>query len=54
MPGPYWGAMSEAAIGASGPGGMNPSPTSLEIGHSSRFNDVLSMIAPLTSDSVLE
>ena len=42
------------AIGASGPGGMNPSPTSLEIGHSSRFNDVLSMIAPLTSDSVLE
>ena len=51
---PLLGAMSEAAIGASGPGGMNPSPTSLEIGHSSRFNDVLSMIAPLTSDSVLE
>lgn len=54
MPGPYRGAMSEAAIEASGPGGMNPSPTSLEIGHSSRFDDVLSMIAPLMSDSVLE
>ena len=54
MPGPYRGAMSEAAIGASGPGVMNPSPTSLEIGHSSRFNDGLSMIAPLMSDSVLE
>ena len=54
MPGPYRGAMSEAAIGASGPGVMNPSPTRLEIGHSSRFNDVLSMIAPLMSDSVLE
>lgn len=54
MPGPYRGAMSEAAIEASGPGVMNPSPTSLKIGHSSRFNDVLSMIAPLTSDSVLE
>lgn len=54
MPGPYWGVMSEAAIGAKLPGGMNPSPASLEIGHSSHFNDVLSMIAPLTSDSVLE
>ena len=53
-PAPTGGAMSEAAIGASGPGGMNPSPTSLEIGHSSRFNDVLSMIATLTSDGVLE
>ena len=54
MPGPYRGAMSETAIGANGPGVMNPSPTSLEIGHSYRFDDVLSMIAPLTSDSVLE
>ena len=54
MPGPYGVAMNEAAIGVSGSGGMNPSPASLEIGHSYRFNDVLSMIAPLMSDSVLE
>ena len=54
MPGHCGVAMNEAAIEVSGPGGMKTSPASLKIGHSSRFNDVLSMIAPLTSDSVLE
>ena len=54
MPGHCGVAMNEAAIEVSGPGGMKTSPASLKIGHSYRFNDVLSMIAPLMSDSVLE